>query len=231
MPPHCQRHCRSIPLTLCAALAVAAAEPWRPAPPCAAPVGISAPAVAESMCSRVVATKGDVDVREMGLPANETLVAGSFYAPQWPVAVGYGVSSVLDFFLGDNTEKKVFVGARTTPVTFRQRRYPNGTVYEWTSAMMVSTAAFPDAAAIPTPIDPLKLEPVGSRLVAVRQFNASELPSELDFAAACGGITASTLPAGYAVDAGSRWSPTWAFYSVKEAPVYECECWVEVVAS
>jgi hypothetical protein len=219
-----------LPLLMCAALAVAA-KPWHPAPPCAAPAGISAPAVAESMCSRVVATRGDVAVREMGLPANETLVAGSFSASQWPVVVGYGVSSVLDFFLGDNTQKKVFVGARTTPVTFRQRHFPNGTVYEWTSAMMVSTAAFPDAAAIPTPIDPLKLEPVDSRLVAVRQFNTSAFPSELDFTAACGGITASTLPAGYAVDANSPWSPTWAFYSGEGAPVYECECWVEVVAN
>lgn len=220
---------RVLPLFLCVTLALT--KPWHPTPPCAAPAGISSPAVSESMCSNVVTSKGDVTVREMGLPVNETLVSGSFSAPQWDVVVGYGVSSVLDFFLGDNVQKKVFLSARTSPVTFRQRSFPNGTVYEWTSAMMVSTAAFPDPSDIPVPIDPIKLEPVGSRIVAVRQFKTSKFPSELDFTTACGGISAKTLPSGYSIDLSSRWSPTWAIYSGEEAPLYECECWVEVVAN
>ena len=95
--------------------------------------------------------------------------------------------------------------------------------------MMVSTAAFPDAAAIPTPIDPLHLETVGARFVAVRQVNVSaDFPTLQDFAAACGGIAPATLPTGYAIDTGSHWSPTFAIYSAESAPTYNCECWIEV---
>ena len=183
------------------------------------------------MCSSALATRGDVSVRAIGLPAAATLVTSAFSAPQWDVVVGYGVSSLLDYFQGDNAPKRTFLSARTTPLTFRQRSFPNGTVYEWTSAMMVSTAAFPDAAALPEPIDPLQLQPVGSRLVAVRQFRTPSFPSQAACAAACGGITPDTLPPGYTIDSNSTWSPTFAFYSSEEAPVYENECWVEVVAT
>jgi hypothetical protein len=183
------------------------------------------------MCSQTLATKGAVSVRAIGLPAAETLVSSAFFAPQWEVVVGYGVRSLLDYFQGDNAPKRTFLSARTTPITFRQRSYPNGTVYEWTSAIMVSTAAFPDAAALPEPIDPLKLEPVGSRLVAVRQFSTPSFPSQADCAAACGGVTQDTLPPGYTIDSNSTWSPTYALYSRENSPVYENECWVEVVAA
>lgn len=87
---------------LCTLFTALAAVPWRPTPPCAAPAGIVAPAVTESMCSREVARRGDVTVREMGQPASEMLVSSAFSAPQWDEIVGYGVSSVLDYFLGDN---------------------------------------------------------------------------------------------------------------------------------
>ena len=189
------------------------------------------PAVSESMCSHVVASATGVVVRKMGLPVNETLASGSFFAPQWDAVVGYGVSSVLDSFLGDNEPKADLRAARTAPVTFRQRAYPNGTVFEWTSAMMISTAAFPATGALPVPVAPIRLEPVGPRLVAVRQFNTSEFPSEADFAAACGGISPDTLPRGYAVDSNSAWTPTYALYSAEESSPYTNECWVEVVAS
>lgn len=182
------------------------------------------------MCSRVVSSSGAVSVREMGLPASETLVSGSYFAPQWVVAIGYGVSSVLDFFLGDNAQKVDISSARTTPVTLRQQRFPNGTVFQWTSAMMVSTAAYPSKTTIPEPVDPIKFESVGSRLVAVVQFNTTgRFPSESDFDDACAGISSQTLPSGYAIDSTSAWSPTYAFYSGEEAPVNECECWMEVV--
>jgi len=166
----------------------------------------------------------------MGLPANETLVAGAFFAPDWNLVLDYGVQSVLDYFFGDNTQKVLLKDSRTTPVTLRQRRYPNGTVYEWTSAMMISTVTFPATSAIPEPIDPLKLEPVGTRLVAALQFNTQGLPTEADFGGACGGITQSTLPAGYIINLFSHWSPTLAIYSSKNAGVFECECWMEVIA-
>ena len=182
------------------------------------------------MCSQELKRRGYVTVRDMGLPPAATLVASTFSASQWDVVVGYGVSSVIDYFTGDNAPKRTFLSARTTPITFRQRSFPNGTVYEWTSAMMVSTAAFPNAAALPEPIDPLKLEPVGFRLVAVRQFNTPHFPSQADCAAACEGITPDTLPPGYMINSTSTWSPTYAFYSSENSHLYENECWVEVVA-
>lgn len=218
---------RLLAIALCATLAAA----WSPRPPCTAPPGITAPAVDECMCSLEVARKGDVAVRQMGSPANETLVSGAFFAPQWPVAIGYGVSSLLDYFVsGDNVPGVKMPGARTAPVTFRQRAFPNGTVYEWVSAMMVSTAAFPDTSAIPAPVDPIKLERVGARLVAVRQFTTSSLPTELDFNEACAGITADTLPPGFAVDTQSAWSPTFVLYSAEKTTMWENECWLEVLA-
>ena len=182
------------------------------------------------MCSQALKRHGDVTVREMGLPPAATLVTSTFSAPQWDVVVGYAVSSIIDYFKGDNVPQRTFLSARTTPITFRQRSHPNGTVYEWTSAMMVSTAQFPDAAALPQPIDPLKLEPVGFRLVAVRQFSTPHFPSQAECAAACGGITPDTLPPGYTIDSNSTWSPTYAFYSSEESSVFESECWLEVVA-
>ena len=186
------------------------------------------------MCSHEVArsSSSGVAVRKVGLPAAETLVSSSFSAPQWDVVVGYGVSSVLDYFVsGDNVPHMDLRSARTTPITFRQQAFPNGTVSEWTSAMMVSTAAYPNVAAIPAPIVPIHLEPVGARLVAVVQFSTDRFPSEANFSAACAGITADTLPAGYAIDATSAWSPTYALYSAEESPVYENECWLAVLSN
>ena len=209
---------------------VAAAAPWHPAPPCAAPPGIAKPAVGESMCSRAAAARGDVTVREMGLPAAETLVVSAFSAPQWDVVIGYGVSSLIDFFQGDNSESKKFPEARTAPITFRQRAYANGSVYEWVSGMMISTVSFPQPSAIPRAVVPLALEAVGHRLVAARQFStAGRFPTEAEFAAACGAISAATLPRGYAVNATSPWTPTFVLYSAENSAVYENECWVEVV--
>ena len=134
----------------------------------------------------------------------------------------------IDYFLGDNVPGTNIPTARTAPFTFRQRAFPNGTVYEWTSAMMVSTVAFPDPSALPTPVAPIKLETVGARLVAARQFSTSSFPTEQDFVAACAGISADTLPAGFAVDEKSAWSPTYVFYNAESSTAWESECWVEV---
>jgi hypothetical protein len=217
-------------LLLCAA-APASCAPWRPTPPCAAPAGIARPAVAECMCSREAARRGDVAVREVGLPAAATLVVSAFSAPQWDVVIGYGVTSLLDFFAGDNARKAQLPGARTAPISFRQRALPNGTVTQWTSGMLVSTAAFPAPASIPAPVDPLALEAVGHRLVAVRQFDTpGRFPTQAEFAAACAGISADSLPSGYAINTTSEWTPTYLLYSAESSPVYESECWVEVTA-
>jgi len=183
------------------------------------------------MCSRELASSGDVVVREIGLPANATLISSAFFAPQWAVVLGYAVSSVIDYFLGDNGQRVTIAAARTTPFTLRQRHFPNGTVFEWTGGMMVSTAAFPATASLPAPINPDVLEPVGSRLIAVRPFNTSGAPTDLDFVNACAGISAGTLPSGYAIDPTSHWSPTLAIYSGQHAALYENECWMEVVAN
>lgn len=205
--------------------------PWKPVPPCAAPPGIRAPAVSESMCSTELASNDGVIVRAIGLPATETLISSAFFAPQWAVVIGYATSSVIDYFLGDNAPRRNIRSARTTPFTLRQRSFPNGTVYEWTGSMMISTAAYPDPKALPAPVIPDKLEAVGARLIASRQFNTSEFPSEADFFAACAEISPA-LPAGYAIDATSHWSPTLAMYSGEHpsSGTYENECWYEVIA-
>jgi hypothetical protein len=96
---------------------------------------------------------------------------------------------------------------------------------------MVSTAAFPDPTLLPAPVIPLRLEPVGSRLVAVRQFFTASFPSELELTTLCDEINPGTVPHGYKIVEDSPWSPTYAFYSAEVSQLYESECWREVVVA
>jgi hypothetical protein len=207
-------------------LSPASAKPWAPVPPCAAPIGVDEPAVAESMCSHVVAHAGDVVVREYGLPASATLVTAHVDSTDFYDALTVGVQQILQYFGGDNAQSANIVSSRTTPITMRDLRDNNIT---YIIGMMVSTANFPNNATVPAPFLPVMLENVGARSIAALQFNTSQPPVEADFAAACGRLLAGPLPKGYSFDAASSWTPTYVLYNGEAALFFTNECWAEVV--
>jgi hypothetical protein len=211
-----------------AAVAPSAAKPWNPRPPCAAPVGVDTPAVAESMCSLELARAGDVVVREIGLPASATLVTVPVLGPVFYDDVAAGVEMLLQYFGGANSESKDILSARTTPITARNLGDKN---FSWLVSMMVSTAAFPNNATIPQPSLPVRLENVGACSVAALQFNTTAPPVEADFDAACGSLLSSRLPKGYAFDEASSWTPAYVFFSGQFASFFTSECWAEVTKS
>ena len=92
----------------------AAAKPWAPTPPCAAPLGVDEPAVPESMCSRPVAQAGSVVVREIGLPVNATLAIARVDGPVFYQVLAVGIQTLLGYFKASG-----ILGARTTPITAR----------------------------------------------------------------------------------------------------------------
>ena len=210
----------SLSLSL-ASLGGAEAKPWAPTPPCAAPLGVDEPAVAESMCSLALARAGDIVVREMGLPASATLAAVHVDSTVFYDALSVGVQSIVQYFV-DNK----ILAARTTPIAVRDLSDNNLT---YVVSMMVSTAAYPDAAKIPPPQLPVQLETVGQRSVAAVQFNTTQPPVEADFAAACSRLLNGKLPKGYAFDMASSWSPTYVLYNGEAATFFTSECWAEVV--
>ena len=210
------------------ACAAASAKPWNPRPPCAAPLGVDSPAVAESMCSHVVARAGDTVVREYGLPASATLARAEVISTVYYDALATGVEQLLHYFGGQNAAGKNFLSARTTPITVRNLNDNNLT---YVVSMMVSTAAFPDSAAIPQPSLPVRLESVGRRSIATLQFNTTSPPVEADFDAACGRLLSGGLPKGYAFNLSSSWSPTYVLYNGQAATFFTSECWAEVTAA
>ena len=78
-----------------------------------------------------------------------------------------------------------------------------------------------------------KLERVGYRTLGVLQFNTTAFPEAPDFEEACGALTV-TLPAGYALNSTSTWTPTWVVYNGESGGpggIWNNECWVEVNAA
>ena len=216
------------PIFLAALATCASAKPWRPQPPCAAPLGVDSPAVAESMCSHELARAGEIVVREYGLPASATLARVESISTVYYDALATGVEQLLRFFGGQNSAGRSFLDARTTPITVRNLNDNNLT---YVISMMVSTAAFPDSAAIPQPSLPVQLESVGLRSIAALQFNTTAPPVEADFDAACGRLLSGSLPKGYAFNTASSWSPTYVLYSGQDATFFNSECWAEVTTA
>ncbi len=69
------------------------------------------------MCSHTVASEGAISIREMGLPASETLVQTRFKTGVWVDVVGYGLSTVLEYFEGTlNAAHTNLLTARTVPI-------------------------------------------------------------------------------------------------------------------
>jgi len=198
---------------------IANAKPWAPIPPCVAPIGVDQPAVAESMCSHVIAQIGDTVIREYGLPLNATLASVHVDGTDFYEVLSTGVQQLLQYF-GN------MLDARTTPISMRNLRDNNIT---FVISMMISTATFPDNTTIPQPDLPVMLENVGVRTIATLQFNTTDPPVYTDFETACNRLLAGSLPKGYKFNMASTWSLAYIFYSSTFAEYFTNECWAEVV--
>jgi hypothetical protein len=201
-----------------------------PHPPCAAPHGII-PAVAESMCSSVVVPRNHttgVAVRSYGTPSSETLVT-DFTPSNFPYGevLNISVSNILLYLAVANAARVNILANRTVPITIRP---PTANPDGWLVSMMVSTAAFPNPALIPTPNNfEMHLEPMAQRLFAALTFDTDALPSEEEFKAKCAEL-AQGVPEGYSsVEEG--WTPTYVLYSPRDATRWTSECWVQVKAN
>lgn len=196
---------------------------WKPIPPCSIPSGISSPAVQESMCMNEIATLGDIIIREIGLPVNETLVEVEVSTGDWITVLHNGITSILNYFTGTNSEGMNILGARTVPITVRSK--DNET---WIVGMMISTALYPSVANIPQPIAPVQLNTIGRRLIAVKQINTTFYPTLGPLDTTCDDITNSPLPNGFTLDLTSPWSPTLVMYNGELTTDCTSECWIEV---
>jgi hypothetical protein len=214
-------------LIAAALLQAAAAKPWDPQPPCAAPPGIDEPAVPESMCQHELAHDRDIVVREYGLPASAALATASVENEQvFAQALSFGLQLVLEYFGGANANRRSILSSRTTPITVRNI---GNNETKWIVGMMVSTSTFPDNATIPKPSPAVvQLENVGLRMIAAVQFSTRTLPEQPDFDAACGRLFNGRLPKGFVFDMDSSWSPTYVLYNSERAANYTSECWAEV---
>lgn len=181
------------------------------------------------MCSTVVVPEnaGGVVVRSYGSPSSELLVTdltpGNF---PYGEVLNISVSNIILYLEADNSAKRDMLADRTVPITVR----PPGDA--WRVSMMVSTAAFPNPAVVPTPNNfEMQLEPVGARLFAALAFNTSALPSEAEFKAACAKL-ARGVPKSFTV-VQDGWSPTYVLYSPQRATggLWTNECWLEVKAA
>ena len=184
------------------------------------------------MCSTVVvprnATTG-VEVRSYGHPSSEVLVTDLT-----PSNFPYGdvltdsVSNIILFLQSANSAGRDILANRTVPITIRPPQAA-GSSDGWYVSMMVSTAAFPDPALVPTPNNfEMHLEPMSARLFAALAFDTAALPSEAEFKAKCAEL-AQGLPLGYSI-VEDGWSPAYALYSPRDATRWTNECWLQVKA-
>ena len=215
----------AILLLLASLTAIFAADP---VPPCYNPIVPDF----ESMCSETVFTSGDISIKQYGLPKTETLVVGQVSGNQFYVdALPVGIQYIINYFAGNNDERRSILNARTVPITVRPPT--PGVRTTWTFAMMASTALFPNPILLPTPLLPTQpLATFGSHLFAVIKFKTDIRPYDKDFILACDNLIAA-LPPQYTVlnTSQSSWTPTWALYNNQSTTAnFTNECWLEVAS-
>ena len=180
------------------------------------------------MCSTEIAppNAAGVSLRSYGIPASERLVT-DMTPPNFPYGevLNISVSNIFLYLQIANSAGVNILKDRTVPITVRPNT-PEG----WLVSMMVSTAAFPDPALVPTPNNfEMHLEPMAQRLFAALTFDTDALPSEEEFKAKCAEL-AQGVPEGYSsVEEG--WTPTYVLYSPRDATRWTSECWVQVKAN
>ena len=197
------------------------------APPCGTPPGV-VPVIAEGLCYTVVAPvdASGVSVRSYAGPANATFISGLYTGAPYQSGVQGAISTVLNYFSGNNDEQRNILTARTVPFAITSFPYPT-----WTAHIQVSPTQFPDNFLIPNPNPgPVKKSLVSASLslIASFQFNTSGFPYLQDFQEACGVIQNSTLPSGYAINTTDPWSPTYVFYNGQNDANFTNECWMAV---
>ena len=139
------------------------------------------------------------------------------------------IAGVLNYFAGANDQQRDISAAKTAPFAVIPPAASSGTG-TYVAHLQVSPAQFPDDFLIPRPNPPAKVSRVGDNigLIAAFQFFTVGFPYLENCQEACGVIQNSTLPAGYAVNTSSPWSPTFVFYNGQAAGNFTSECWMAV---
>lgn len=214
-------------LTLLASAAMGAAADS--APICAAPPGI-VPVLPEGLCyTTVVPTNkaSGISIRQYGVtPTNASLVSapgGGAYLQAVPASI----ANALNYFSGQNDEQRNILAARIVPIAITV----SGPYYA--AHIGISPEQFPDDFLIPRPLPStgVTVTRVSANIdtIAAFQFNTTGLPYLENFEEACGAIQNSTLPAGWAINTTSAWSPTYVFYNGMAAADFTSECWMAVM--
>jgi hypothetical protein len=196
-----------------------------PVPPCPAPFPASA--VSETWCSTVLAhSPTGVTVAQYGVPASETLVTATTNASIWYDSalffLGGGIETIFSYLGGANAAgEKLLADGRTVPIAIRSPL--TSASGQWETSMMISTARYPDASKLPAPLPNTHtaLEPLGARTFATLDFDTPPcppifVPPYFTAFQRCDAMLAAGLPAGWALKAGSPWTPAWLIYNARD---------------
>lgn len=211
------------------AIGVASLVASTPTPPCAAPPGV-VPVLPEGLCYNVVVptNPSGMEIRAYGIPTNASFVSG-IGSGAYLAGVQSSIASALGYLAGANDEQRNILTARIVPFAVTPPK--PGVTNVWTANIGLSTLQFPDDFLIPRPNKPVTVSRVSANIVNVAafQFNTTGMPYEENFLEACGGINNSTLPAGWAVNTTSNWTPAYVFYNgMQAAQNFTNECWKAV---
>lgn len=197
----------------------------------------------ETPCAKTLATKGPVEVRELGTEQNVTLVSTVDFDAGFGIdeALDFGALLIFKYFTaspGGQSGSSVVLN-RTVPLTIRKDTSAGGG--GWTMWMAASYSQFPDGPdQLPVPGRYEELQPQllpgssgqgRSAYFAVVNFTTPTLPQESDWQKACALATApGALPSPYVLDERAPFpAPTLALYELAghQGP-WVSECWVGV---
>ena len=121
--------------------------------------------------------RSGVTVAQYGLPASETLITATTNASIWYDSalfyLGGGIESVFSYLGGKNAAgSNMLRDGRTVPIVIRSPL--TSASGQWETSMMISTARYPDPAALPAPLPGtgVELEALGSRAFATLDFTS-----------------------------------------------------------
>lgn len=188
----------------------------------------------ETPCFKVLASSGDLSVREFVGGKHVTLVEKALPSSItiYQEAVTIGTYDVIGYLMGYyNTRNESLLSSRTVPLVVRP---PAPQHADWVVHMALAPSLWPAARARvpPTPGNNITLAPLGAAAVAVQYklFELSPQPADLD--ALCKTLDANLAAlGGWALDADSQVTHSYAFYSgymFYDGP-WDVECWAGVV--
>jgi hypothetical protein len=196
----------------------------------------------ETPCAKTVATKGPVEVRQLGTDQAVTLILSADLDPGLALIQGleFGAVMIFKYFTaspGGQSGSGVVLN-RTTPLTIRKDTRAEGG--GWRVWMAASPNQFPGGPSeLPTPAKYEELQAVAlpgssgqgrAAYFAVVNFTTPSIPQESDWEDACALATApGALPKNFEIDSAPFPDPTLALYNeAGHQGTWTSECWVGV---